>query len=68
MNITPGLINGLLLLGRLHLKSKATIYDDNIFFEILAEETQDISKEDLKLLEDWGWRLTEYEDLNVWDW
>ena len=68
MNITPGLINGLLLLGRLHTKSKATIYDGKVFFEILAEETQDISDEDLKLLEDWGWLLNEYEDLKVWDW
>ena len=32
MKVTLGLINGLLLLGRLHPKSKATTYDNNVFF------------------------------------
>jgi len=52
MNIILGLINGLLLLARLHPKSKATTYNGDVFFEILAEETQHISNEDLKV---WNW-------------
>lgn len=68
MNITSGLINGLLLLGRLHPKSQAKTYDNEVFFEILAEDTQDISEGDKQSLEDWGWRLTRYEGLDVWDW
>jgi hypothetical protein len=68
MNITPGLINGLLLLARLYPKSKATTYGGNVFFEILAEDNKGIRDEDKKLLESWGWCLTESEDLEVWDW
>ena len=38
------------------------------FFEILAEDNKGMSNEDKKLLEDWGWCLTESKDLDVWDW
>ena len=68
MNITLGLINGLLLLAKLHSNSRVSTYKNKVFFEILVEDNQYINIEDELLLENWGWTLRESEDLDIGSW
>lgn len=59
------LISGLRLLTRLYPNSKAETTDYGVEFTIRDKDNYEISKEDTQILEDLGWRLIKYKNVDV---